>query len=213
MAAKSSLSKRRSRAAFKRVKNVAAKIVGNPPLGQDVVHVILPAFGAYGATRFLQRLAFVQINKRWPKLGKHAPVIASAVALVVAYFAAHKVKRLEKYHGPILIGTAVAALQSAVQTYLPKYGWIVSDVRADQYKPLMQQAGIKLLQQAASTQALPSGDDDEYGYEDAPAAPMSAAEEGDPLPEAVDDEEELEGFGDLGSLGADDAEEAAWASN
>lgn len=132
MARSSSLLKRRAKAATKRIA-AASSFVPNG-LKEEVLTTVLPAFGTYAGTRFLQRIAFLQISKRFPKLGKHAPVLASLAALGAVYYAGKKIKKAEKYADPMLIGAAIALIQSLIQTYLPTFGWIVSDVSADQYK-------------------------------------------------------------------------------
>ena len=44
------------------------------------------------------------------------------------YFFGGKIGKLQKYEESIAIGSAIAAIQTLVQTYLPRYGWIVSDI-------------------------------------------------------------------------------------
>lgn len=99
----------------------------NPPIGTDLVEYILPGFGAFAATRFMTRIAAVQISKRWPKYAKHAGAMASVGAFAAAWFGAHRVRFLEKYHHPIVIGSGLAAIQSLIQLYVPAIGWMISD--------------------------------------------------------------------------------------
>jgi hypothetical protein len=99
----------------------------NGPIGSDIVEYIAPGFAAFAATRFLTRVAAVQISKRWPKYAKHAGAIASVGSFAAAWLGAHKVKYLEKYHHPIVVGSGLAAIQSLIQLYLPMVGWMVSD--------------------------------------------------------------------------------------
>jgi len=122
----------------------------NPPLGTDIVEYILPGFGAFAATRFLTRVATIQIAKRWPKHAKHAGAMASAGAFAAAWFGAHRVKYLEKYHHPIVVGAGLAAIQSLVQLYLPSVGWMVSDCSPE--LPAAKAAAAKAM--AASTVPL-----------------------------------------------------------
>lgn len=107
------------------------KYTGNPPLGVDIVQYIAPGFAAFAATRFLTRAATIQISKRYPKHAKHAGAIASLGSFAAAWFGAHRVRSLEKYHHPIVVGAGLAAIQSLVQIYLPMIGWIVSDATPD----------------------------------------------------------------------------------
>jgi len=69
----------------------------------------------------------VQVGKRFPKFGKHAGAAASVGSFLAAWLLAHRWRPLEKYHTPIVVGAGLAALQSLVQIYLPRLGWIVSD--------------------------------------------------------------------------------------
>jgi hypothetical protein len=103
-------------------------------LKETAMNEVLPAFGAYAASRFLERMAFVQISKRWPNLGKHAPVVAGLVATVAAHYAGKKIDKLKKYEQAMLIGATIALLQTVIQTYLPSFGWIVSDFSAKDYQ-------------------------------------------------------------------------------
>lgn len=99
----------------------------NGPIGADIVEYIVPGFAAFAATRFLTRVATVQIAKRWPSRAKHAGAIASVGSFAAAWFGAHRVKYLEQYHHPIVVGSGLAAIQSLIQLYLPALGWVVSD--------------------------------------------------------------------------------------
>ena len=99
----------------------------NPPLGTDVIEYILPGFAAFAATRFATKFAATQIAKRYPKYAKHAGAIASVGSFAAAWYGAHKVKYLDQYHHPIVVGSGLAALQSLVQLYAPKLGWLVGD--------------------------------------------------------------------------------------
>lgn len=104
-----------------------APFVSNPPLMTDLVDFIVPGFVGYAATRFLGRLTHSIVSRRWPKLGRHAAVLSGGAAFGASWFLAHKIPKVQKYHTPIVVGSAIAAAQTAVQCYLPKYGWIVSD--------------------------------------------------------------------------------------
>lgn len=99
----------------------------NPPLLTDVAEYLIPGFAAFALDRVLARFIALQIEKRAPKYAKHAGAIAAAGAFAVAWWGAHKVKFLEKYHHPIVIGTGLAALQSLIQLYAPKLGAFISD--------------------------------------------------------------------------------------
>lgn len=101
----------------------------NPPVLEDFTDMILPGFGGYGATRLLGRITHVQVAKRWPRFGKHAAALSAVAAFGAAWFAAHRVKALSRYHTPIVVGAGIAALKTLVQTYLPWLGWMTADVQ------------------------------------------------------------------------------------
>lgn len=103
----------------------------NPPALQDLAEFIVPGFAAFAATRLLTRMAAVQIAKRSTTWGKHAGAIASVGSFLAAYFGAHRVKALEKHHTPIVVGSAIAAIQSIIQLYVPKLGWMIADASPD----------------------------------------------------------------------------------
>jgi hypothetical protein len=128
----------------------------NPPMLQDFTHVLLPGFGAYAATRFLQRIVFSVVSKRWPRFGKHAHAASGAAAFGAVWLLAHKIKATAKYHDGIVLGSGIAALQGVAQAYLPKYAWLTSDVQAsDVAKP-------RVLTAPAPSAAATGGD--EYSY-------------------------------------------------
>lgn len=131
----------------------------NPPLGTDVVGYIVPGFAAFAATRMVTRIAAAQIAKRSPKYAKHAGAIASAGSFAAAWFGAHRVKQLEVYHHPIVIGSGLAALQSLIQIYLPKLGWLLGDpTPAPAPKALpVASTQAKLTAETQETELAPSG--------------------------------------------------------
>lgn len=118
--AKSKLAKRRRRRR------------SNPPAVEFAVSVGA-GFAGYAATRFIARAAFSQAIKKWPKGAKHAHVAASAIGAAGVFFGSKYWSKLDDYHEAATIGAGIALIQTAVQTYLPQFGWIVGDVNADQY--------------------------------------------------------------------------------
>jgi len=148
----------------------------NPPLGTDIVEYIAPGFAAFALTRFLTRVASVQIAKRWPSRAKHAGAIASIGAFAAAWFGAHRVKSIEKFHHPIVVGSGLAAIQSLVQLYLPAFGWMVSDASPELAAAKIAVAGggtlASLLPSTASPPPVPAGFQETdantwYSYNDA----------------------------------------------
>lgn len=113
---------------------VATGATSNPQPFQDLVEFIIPGFAGYAGTKFLARIVNVQLSKRFPNAGKHVAAGSTIMAFLAAWFLLHRIKRLEKYHTPAVVGSAIASLQTLVQTYLPKYGWIVSDYRSEEVK-------------------------------------------------------------------------------
>jgi hypothetical protein len=121
----------------------------NPPLATDVMEYLVPGFAAFVLDRFVTRFAAAQIAKRWPKLSKHAGAIAAVGTFGAAWFGAHRVKYLEKYHHPIVIGAGLAAAQSLVQLYLPKLNALIGD-------PMPPQAQQPLLTANVARQLAPA---------------------------------------------------------
>jgi hypothetical protein len=143
----------------------------NPPVLTDLFMDIGPGFAAFAANRLATRAASVAISKRWPQLAPHAGVIASAATTALAWLGAHRVKVLEPFHTPIILGSAIATGQTVLQTYFPKLGWIVSDASGDVQAPAQQMT----VTNGAGGQQVMSPDDfvvtDEndawYSYNDA----------------------------------------------
>jgi hypothetical protein len=137
----------------------------NPPLFTELLEFVGPGFAAFAATRFGTRIATTQVAKLKPNMGKHAGAGISVAAFLAAWFLGHKVKFLEKYHTPITVGAAIAALQSLIQLYIPKLGWMVADA-----SPELDAAAIAAAtpQLAAVNPNLQQIDDDpnEYTYND-----------------------------------------------
>jgi hypothetical protein len=133
----------------------------NPPVLQDITQVILPGVGAYAASRIVGRVAYKVARKKSPRMAKHAGAIAPAAYLIAVWFLVNKVKRLEDYHGPALIGASIGAIQSLLQTYLPQYGWILNDYHMDDVLPQQAQANGQQGQQgpAAAGQIEIGGND------------------------------------------------------
>jgi hypothetical protein len=137
----------------------------NPPLMSDLVEWVIPGFAGFAASRFITRVAATQLAKKRPSWGKHAGVGMSVVTFLAAWYLGHRVKAIAKYHTPITVGSAIAALQSVLQLYLPKLGWMVSDASPE------LEAGAAVSQLAAPSMNLqpvndPDFDPNEYTYND-----------------------------------------------
>ena len=112
---------------YRRYKRNPGEPKSNPPLFTDLAEFVVPGFGGFAAARFLTRMATTQVAKYKPELGKHAGAVAAVGAFLAAWFLAHKVKFLAKHHTPIVVGSAIAALQSLIQLYIPQLGWLIAD--------------------------------------------------------------------------------------
>lgn len=128
----------------------------------EIGEFVLPGFGAFAATRFLTRTATTQIESRKPTWGKHAGALASVGSFLAAWLLAHRVKWLAKYQTPLVVGSALAALQSLIQLYVPQLGWVVSDASPE------LAAGSDATSAAVAASTLPAGmtvvDDDPNLY-------------------------------------------------
>jgi hypothetical protein len=107
---------------------------------------------------------------------------------------------VSEYHEGALIGAGIALLQTGVQTYVPKLGWIVSDISPEQYtdQPIMKAlpSGQKNpAEPSFDIEALLAGDPD---LESVPFDGASGKPEEDEMP--GDMEEPLLGAGDEDDL-------------
>ncbi len=135
----------------------------NPPLMTDLVEWVGPGFASFAVTRFATRVAATQIEAKKPSWGKHVGAGVSIGAFLAAWFLAHRVKWLAKYHTPITVGAAIAALQSLIQLYIPKLGWMVSDAAPE----LAQVSVATGALSAPRMDLMPVNDDpNEYTYND-----------------------------------------------
>ncbi len=191
----------------------------NPPLLTDLAEFVGPGFAAFAATRFVTRVAAVQLAKKKPSWGKHAGAVASVASFLAAWFGAHRIKFTEKYHTPIVVGSAIAMFQSLIQLYIPKLGWMLADA-SPEIAELKVGGTVQRAQLPADLEYVDDEDPNAYTYNDSydpgryakngtgagtTAAPSSAANkvaaEEDMLADlglAEDDLGEL----NLGSLGA-----------
>jgi hypothetical protein len=107
--------------------NQVVKAKENPPPMKDLVEFIVPGFAGYAGTRLASRIVHGVVIKKYPKLAKHASVLSTFGAAAGAWLAVHRIDRIKQYHTPVVVGAGIAAIQTAIQAYLPKYGWMVSD--------------------------------------------------------------------------------------
>ena len=157
MAKKSGLVAYRRR---KKKKRAISKPSANPPIQQDFVEEIIPAFIAYAGTRFVANIVNKIAQKRFPQGGKHIAVLSSGIAFAGAWTIIHRIPSAEKYHSPAVVGSAIAAIQTGVQTYLPKYGWMMADIEKDVSLPAPATSAVL---EAPATTGDDEGDIDVVG--------------------------------------------------
>lgn len=127
----------------------------------DATEVLAPALASYLATKFVSRVAFTIVSKRWPSLGKHAGALASAATFGGVYYGANKINALRKYEDPIVVGSAIAAGANIARTYLPKrFAWIAADYKPEDLATAPQPD--QLPDGSANGQAAAAGMLDEY---------------------------------------------------
>lgn len=163
----------------------------NPPLMTDLVEFIVPGFGGYAATKLLHRVLNIQLTKKYPKAGKHIAAVSTVGSFLAAWLLLHRIEKLAKYHTPAVVGAAIASLQTLIQTYLPKYGWIVSDVQPE-FSPFTGAPPSRMARGAQPVERLYPGGPEIVDEEDGGSV-----------------EDDLADLGrlDLGSLGAAGADE------
>lgn len=184
-----------------RAQNKPSKPKQNP--GEGITHElgqVGSGVAAYTVTRLLGRVAHRVASTRWPKAAKHVAAGSQVAAAGAAYFGADRIEQLEPYRDPIVIGTSIAAAQSLLQTYLPKYGWIVSDVRPDDYKPKKPEQAKEPEPQGWDAFEPPV--DDFIDVEPEPSG-RGASNPPPPAPDDDDDDDDL--FADLADAGGDQA--------
>jgi hypothetical protein len=196
--------KKKGLAAFKAKSKAIKEVVNaktNPPPLTDLAEFIAPGFVGYAGTRFTSRAVHSVVIKRWPKLAKHASVLSTFGAAGLAYILVHRVKKIEKYHTPVVVGAGIAAIQTLVQAYLPKYGWLVSDHNLNQLPPPQP-----IAPQPSSSSPEPAADFKTLW----PAKPIAMKKEEEPAGEELIDElDEL----DLGSLGSSPDDEGDFSDD
>lgn len=109
-----------------------AALVGNPAGGltgelTDAASLVLPGAGAYALSRVGGRVTYGLVAKKNPKVARHVGPLGSIAVWAGMWFASTKSEWLSQYTLPIVVGGGIAAVQTLLQTYLPVYGWILSD--------------------------------------------------------------------------------------
>lgn len=136
----------------------------------DIAEIVLPGFAAFAGVRGATKIAVTQIAKLKPTAGKHAGAAVSVGAFLAAWFLAHRVKFLAKYHTGVVVGSAIAAMQSLIQLYMPGMGWLVADATPAPQLPAPSQSpgGFASQAEVERAQALKPVHDDpnEFTYDE-----------------------------------------------
>lgn len=157
--------RKRRRTTITKITRESREVRQNPagaPRLSDLTQVILPGFGAFAATKVIQRVIYSLVQKRWPKLGKHAHALSGIAAFGGLWYFAHKIRALAKYHDGILIGSGIAAGHGIAQCYLPqKYNWLLADCKPSDVAPIAPAPNSNGTGQIA---APTTSDGDEFSY-------------------------------------------------
>lgn len=148
---------------YKRNPGGAAAPKANPPLMSEIGEFIIPGFAGFAGTRLLTRIAATQVAKYKPELASHAGALTSIGAFLAAWFLAHRLKWTAQYQQPLVVGAGLALIQSLLQLYFPKLGWIVSDA-----SPEIADASVA-SQIAAQPQVLTTPNGKQYRAQDVQA--------------------------------------------
>lgn len=144
----------------KETRETRSNPAANPPVVADLTQVLLPGFGAFAATKVVQRIVFSLVQRRFPKLGRHAHALSGVAAFAAVWLFAHKIKGLRKYHDGIVMGSGVAALHGVASCYLPKkYNWLLADCRPEDVRPTANGNGVP---QVAAAPTAAEGDEFSY---------------------------------------------------
>lgn len=194
--AKNKLAKRRSR---------KRKARANPDGTVELAYNVGAGFAGYAATRFASRMVYSQAAKKFPGAAEHAQVIASAVSAAGVYLGSKYWPKAEDYHEAASIGAGIALLQAAIQVYLPKFGWIVSDASPDQYADKKKSTGPKASEFATPDVSAFDLDQLLAENDEIEAVPIGRSEADQrALPESSDDSDETvfdEGLGNAKGFG------------
>lgn len=142
-----------------------SQALANPPLLTDLAEFVGPGFASFAVTRLATRVAATQVAQRKPEWGKHAGAVVSVGAFLSAWFLAHRIKWISRWHTPVTVGAAIAALQSLIQLYFPKLGWMVADASPELDSATTAQ--LAAAQAPVPANLSPTNDDpNEYTYND-----------------------------------------------
>lgn len=85
-------------------------------------------FAGYAANRFLSRAVYTMMLKKFPGVSKHVAVASSLGGAFGVGILGEKWDRISEYKDEVMLGAAIAAIQTTAQAYLPpRFNWLISD--------------------------------------------------------------------------------------
>lgn len=106
-------------------------ISGNPmisALGEipsELFHSVLPALGAFSTNKLSTNMLGSFIASHVPFLGKHARPLTALLTTAISVIIVDKIEFMHKFKTPVVIGSGLGLLHTAIGTYLPKWAWLV----------------------------------------------------------------------------------------
>lgn len=185
MARKSRAAKLTRKVANRKRKRKNAALIQNPAVGQDLAEQVIPGLVTYAGLRVGGRIAYKLGKRKGAGWAKHLGALTPVLLAAGGYYAVHKSEKLKPYHDAFVVAAAIAVIQSLMQTYAPRWGWILNDYHLDDVLPQMQSTTTP----AGAPKKAANGSKD-------PHAPYDDLEGDDDLD--VDDD-----FSDIPGLGSD----------
>ena len=145
----------------------------NPGKLEATAYSLAAGVAGYAVSKFASRLAYAQTIKRFPKVANHAKALTPVAAAFGVHFGSKYWSKSAEYTEEITIGASVAAVQAIVQTYLPKFAWLISDVQASEYQapavkmPSTASSSVDLFEEFEEMSSLPEVEEmDDSGLSD-----------------------------------------------
>lgn len=161
----------------------------------ELTALALPGLAAYGGGKATGWIVYRMAKKKSKRFAKHAGPVGSLAFALGASYAAKRIEKLRPYEMPIVIGAWIAALQNFLTTYLPRYGWILSDY---QLFDAMPSAQPQLQEEPVDEDEL-SAALEGYSRPYAEAfSPSPSSKRGLPANDEEDDFSDIPGLGDEG---------------
>jgi hypothetical protein len=95
--------------------------ISNPPFFQDMLYYVGPAVGSYAATRAVGAVTKLA-GRKFPRLAPFLPLTGNIGAFVALWLYVHhsKNKKVNDMQTQVVVGSAIAVLQSIVKLLEPK---------------------------------------------------------------------------------------------